>query len=332
MYLHMMITYVTPLVSAIAVFSIAWLPSRSLAQCPSTLTDVDGNVYPVLHYGTQCWMGSNLRTSQYANGASIPTAVSDAAWQSATNGRYAYYDNNSGYNAVYGKLYNWFAVADPRGLCPDGWHAPSIEDWTTLELHLGMPPDEVDMSGWRGNDENVGGRMKSDGGLWYDPEVNVTNTSQFSAEPAGLRVFAGPYQSITFSTHFWSTDITGDGNVETRTLNYFWAGVGTSIELPQQGFSCRCVWDQIIDGVDELKLGGTLRLAPNPGRDRVIVTVDATELPVYIAVHDAQGRTVSVRAIADSRWDMDVSGFARGAYIIKLIGVRSTTHLRLLVE
>ncbi|MBU6331267.1 MAG: hypothetical protein KGQ80_02480, partial [Bacteroidetes bacterium] len=104
----------------------------SIVSCKSVITDVDGNQYNTIKFGTQCWTQSNLKVSKYRNGDNIPTGLSDAQWGSTTSGAYAMYNNDAANDALYGKLYNWYAVTDSRGLCPTGWHVPSDGEWTTL--------------------------------------------------------------------------------------------------------------------------------------------------------------------------------------------------------
>jgi uncharacterized protein (TIGR02145 family) len=96
----------------------------------------------------------------------------NSAWVALTDGAYCWYDNNASANAKYGLLYNWYAVDDPRGLCPAGWHEPSDDEWTILTTYLG-------------GDTVAGGKMKSVSALWSSTNVDATNTSGFSGLPGG---------------------------------------------------------------------------------------------------------------------------------------------------
>ncbi len=96
-----------------------------------TVTDIDGNVYHTVTIGTQVWMVENLKTSRYRNGDNIPQIPDATEWAGLNTGAWCLY--NSDYNGVYGKLYNWYVVNDPRGLCPSGWHVPTATDWTTFD-------------------------------------------------------------------------------------------------------------------------------------------------------------------------------------------------------
>ena len=98
-----------------------------------------------------------------------------AAWATLTTGAYCYYNNDSAtYAATYGKLYNWYAVNDPRGLAPAGWHVPSDAEWTELINCLG-------------GEDVAGGKMKAVSALWYSPNTGATNSSGFTGLPGGYR-------------------------------------------------------------------------------------------------------------------------------------------------
>ena len=98
----------------------------------------DPGMYPVIKIGTQKWMGRNLNVGRYRNGDKIPYVKGKAAWAALTSGAWCWYKNDSANGPVYGKLYNWYAVKDPRGLAPLGWHIPSYEEWDTLNVYLGQ--------------------------------------------------------------------------------------------------------------------------------------------------------------------------------------------------
>ena len=101
-------------------------------------------------------MAENLKVTHYNDGSEIPTGLSsgsDGEWANTTEGAYAVYDDNPSYADIYGNLYNWFVVDDDRGVCPDGWHVPSDEEFIELEMFLGMSEEEANNTGWRGTDE-----------------------------------------------------------------------------------------------------------------------------------------------------------------------------------
>jgi uncharacterized protein (TIGR02145 family) len=196
----------------------------------SNPVDVDGNVYNTVTIGTQVWMKENLKVSKYRNGDLIPTNLTDAAWNSATTGACAIYNNDAANNTTYGKLYNWFAVVDSRNLCPVGWHVPTNAEWTTLEIYLG-------------GTAVAGGKLKSTSTLWTSPNTGATNESGFSGLPGGGRYDDGTYLSIGNYGTWWSSTENSATNAWYRGLNYF-NGFSYPYDLNKRsGFSVRCLRD-----------------------------------------------------------------------------------------
>ncbi len=108
------------------------------------LVDFDGNIYKTVKIGDQVWMAENLGVSRYRNGDPIPEVQDPEKWKSLKTGAWCYYKNDEEYGEIYGKLYNWHAVNDPRGLAPEGWHVPSDKEWMKLERYLGMSKEETE--------------------------------------------------------------------------------------------------------------------------------------------------------------------------------------------
>ena len=111
---------------------------------------IDENCIPSITICNQVWMLKNLDVSTYRNGDPIPQVTDPTTWVGLTTGAWCYYNNDPANGAIYGKLYNWYAVNDPRGLAPTGWHVPSDAEWTELSTCL----DAISPTG------NVGGKMK----------------------------------------------------------------------------------------------------------------------------------------------------------------------------
>jgi uncharacterized protein (TIGR02145 family) len=168
----------------------------------SEVSDINSNVYNTVQIGKQCWMQSNLKVSKYQNGAAIPTGLIAGAWANTTSGAYAIIDNVNANDAIYGKLYNWYAVEDGRGICPTGWHVPSDAEWTTLTTYLG-------------GERVAGRRMKSIGTTYWNCRNTGTinnNDSGFSALPGGSRASLGSFiDDVTKEAFFWSATEKGDG-------------------------------------------------------------------------------------------------------------------------
>jgi uncharacterized protein (TIGR02145 family) len=195
----------------------------SLAQ--GQFTDFEGNVYDTVAIGTQVWMKQNLKVSKYRNGDLISN------FWSLYTGAYATYNNTAANDSIYGKLYNWYAVADPRGLCPTGWHVPSNAEWSTLENFLG-------------GRLVAGGEMKAVSSLWIPPNTGATNSSGFTGLPGGYRTNSGAFLLLGYNAYFWSS-------TEAATnLGWYRGGmVYNSVANSQStnhkwdGFSVRCVRD-----------------------------------------------------------------------------------------
>ena len=124
-----------------------------------TISDIDGNTYKIVEIGQQYWMQSNLKVSRYRNGDSIPTGLLDSIWLKFTKGAAAQFENKFSNESIYGKLYNWYAVNDPRGLCPEGWHIPTNSEWNQLINQLGKK-------------SVAGGKMKSKGTNFWKSQRN----------------------------------------------------------------------------------------------------------------------------------------------------------------
>ena len=110
---------------------------QSKKNCPTTITDLDGNSYGIKLIGNQTWTTKNLNVSKYRTGDLIPQVQDPTLWDNLTTGAWCYYENNSANGTIYGKLYNWYAVTDSRGLAPTGYHIPNNSEFMTLINYLG---------------------------------------------------------------------------------------------------------------------------------------------------------------------------------------------------
>ncbi len=148
------------------------------------VADINGNNYPTIIFGNgQEWMAENLRTINYANGEPIPISIGPI---SSTGDYCSDHDADPANGAIYGKLYSCYTVTDPRGLCPSGWHVPNDLEWRMLESMLGMPTAQLGLEGYRGDVENVGGKLMAVSPLWDSPNVEATNESGFTALPGAM--------------------------------------------------------------------------------------------------------------------------------------------------
>ena len=150
------------------------------------------------------------------------------AWANLKTGAWCYYENETAKGTTYGKLYNWFAVNDARGLAPKGYHIPSDEEWTILTNYLGG--------------ENIAGtKMKSTSG-WAN-NGNGTNSSAFAGLPGGYRGYFGDFDDVGVCGYWWSSSESGTNLAWCRYLGFYSGGVNRNHFNKQNGFSVRCLRD-----------------------------------------------------------------------------------------
>ena len=185
---------------------------------------------PTIVIGTQQWMNKNLDVAFYKNGDLIPQVTDGAEWATLTTGAWCYYNNDSTLGNTYGKLYNWYAINDIRGLAPQGWHIPSDAEWTTLSTSLA-------------GESVAGGKMKEAGTLnWTSPNTGGNNNSGFTALPGGFRQNNGfGLQGIWAS---WWSATPGDNNmIWGRFIFQSDVNLGRGLTEKSYGYSVRCVKD-----------------------------------------------------------------------------------------
>lgn len=186
------------------------------------------NFSNTLQIGSQTWMNHNLRTTTYSNGDAIPQVQDPVAWSKLTTGAWCYYNNDITHSPPDGILYNWYAVTDPRGLAPQGWHVASWDDWNTLANYLG---------GW----EVAGGKLKDAGNLhWAPPNAGGMNTVLFTATPAGMRDGQGAFSDCGQTAYWWTSTVSSPIVIQYNDPG-LWNGNGATAK--QCGFPVRCVKD-----------------------------------------------------------------------------------------
>jgi uncharacterized protein (TIGR02145 family) len=185
------------------------------------------NTCTEIQIGNQIWMCKNLDVDHYRNGDSIPEVRDLNEWHQSKTGAWCYFLNDSSNGEIYGRLYNWFAVNDPRGLAPEGWHIPSDSEWVELEHFLG-------------GSGIAGGKMKVKGNIhWHSPNRGATNESGFSALPGGNRV--DMFNNLGSKSSFWSSTEDNISVAWTRSLSKDDTNINRSYEYKGIGFSIRCV-------------------------------------------------------------------------------------------
>lgn len=206
----------------------------------NTVTDVEGNSYPIVRIGRQYWMGTNLKSTKYNDGTPIPNITDPIQWQTTTEGAYCVYDNEAANLQKYGGLYNRAAV-ETRKLCPDGWHLPSAYDWNLLGETLGGIEDEYNT--WQG----VGSALKSTQG--WPAGTNGTNSSKFDALPNGYIYSTTDYephakfQNGGDKAYWWSFSSMSALMPFVRSLSYSDDDLNRFAASVMSGYGVRCVHD-----------------------------------------------------------------------------------------
>jgi uncharacterized protein (TIGR02145 family) len=246
-----------------------------------TYTKGKGLTYKGRSYSTvvmgngQEWMAENLSVFNFRNGDPIPVAKTEEAWKKAVDNSEpacCYYENNAENGKTYGVLYNWYAVNDPRGIAPEGWHIPTEAEWTTFINYL--DPNAV---GGDNTPNAAGTKMKSTSG-WksregeaecancksWTPEQkagqtcnvckdshkskaqitgNGTNLSGFSGLPGGYRFYTGLFNNIGSNGYWWSSTEVNFLGAWSSLLGYDGGSVVRLNQDKAYGLSVRCLRD-----------------------------------------------------------------------------------------
>jgi len=228
-----------PIIGMLLTFNTACNPEKTVL-CPTNVQDAGNNTYEVVKIGAQCWTASNVRTVVYRNGDSIPDTLTGPTWANATTGgRDRYIEMGQPLNdTLFGLHYNWYAVDDPRGICPSGWHVPTDEEWSRLDRELGGSP--------------LSGPALKDSVGWFIG-LKGLNSVGFAARPAGYRGLIqsffnpNPFLDYGYTAAWWSstTDPQSDAGADAwyRKLDVYRDGLVRLSPDKNLGLSVRCVKD-----------------------------------------------------------------------------------------
>jgi len=181
--------------------------------------------------GEQTWMTRNLDVSTFRNGDVIPEAKSDKEWLAAGKNKqpaWCYFKNDPANGTKYGKLYNWYAVNNRRGLAPAGYHVPSEAEYKLLSEYLG-------------GSDIAGKKMKSKSG-WAE-NGNGTNSSGFSGLPGGYRDGGGAFWAFGSYSCWWTSTEQPIYAASSQQLYYIYGGAYIIYSSKEDGFSVRCIKD-----------------------------------------------------------------------------------------
>jgi uncharacterized protein (TIGR02145 family) len=185
-------------------------------------------------------MQKNLNVSKYKNGDIIPQVTNATQWAGLTTGAWCWYNNDSTtYAATYGKLYNWYAVNDPRGLAPEGWHVPSNSEWNKLVKKIDQNADTI----CSGCPQSLNGAidLKEAGGAHWRENTAATNSSGLTILPSGNRYFNGTFDGIVNYTLLWSSSEYNANSVLIRSMHYSNNQIYFGAESKAFGFPVRCL-------------------------------------------------------------------------------------------
>lgn len=201
----------------------------------STLTDIDGNSYKTVKIGDSWWMCENLKVSRFNDGTPLNAlALNDTStWQG--NPSFKFYNDS-----LYGKLYNYLAVSDAKGLAPEGWHVASDADWKALERAIGMDSVEVDLFAWRGkNEANLIICEGSNNWPTYSAHFG-SNTYGMAIQPGGIVQLQGILTANSLEAFFWTASTQGQQAIY-RSFSYQRTQIFRQKADFRYGMSVRCV-------------------------------------------------------------------------------------------
>ena len=215
---------------------------QTFETCGDNLIDTrDGQSYSTVNINGQCWMAENLNY-----GTMIPTNYNPSTGSSVE--KYCY-NNSTSYCDALGGLYQWNemmnynSTAGGQGICPDGWHVPTDEEWFVMENYLDPSISNINMTGWRGSSAGV--KLKNSGSgppFNWAPGNAGTNESGFTALPGGIRTTGGSSGYNPTNGVFWTSTYAGGYAME-REMYYTNNGVYRGTQYLNAGASLRCIKD-----------------------------------------------------------------------------------------
>ena len=224
-----------------------------------TMVDQEGNTYRTVNIGEQEWMAENLNSSLFQNGDSIQTNLTHEQWFLSSEGQTASWKyNNVNFESPacpYGKYYNWYAIADPRGVCPSGWHIPTYEDWSELVHYLDENAGDLNSSDLNTAGSKLKGTVIADQsqenythgiGQWiYSPQSLPTNSSGFSALPGSYYKELNYFYGEGVWAMWWivNPDFTSETNAPSIYVTHLADDVSLGLNDKEEGLNVRCVRD-----------------------------------------------------------------------------------------
>lgn len=196
--------------------------------------------FETISIGGQTWSAKNLSVTHFQNGEIIPHIEDDETWEHyglLGKPAWCFFNNDPSTEPLYGRLYNWHAVVDPRKIAPFGWRIPSDQDWEDLESFIEKFSELENQKGFA----QVGKKLKGKE-LWNDGG-NGSDIFGFNAVPAGYRATDGPFRDQGGTANFWSTSDNSIQNAFYRTLYFYSANMFKYNNFKSNGISVRCLKD-----------------------------------------------------------------------------------------
>jgi uncharacterized protein (TIGR02145 family) len=204
------------------------LSSLIFSSCGGGMIDQDGKSFKSIKIGNQEWMSENLNVSHFRNGDTIPEVRSSGEWKRmGEEGKpaWCFMQNDPEKGKKFGRLYNWYAVNDPRGLAPKGWHVASDDEWTSMINYLGggvLAALKIRISGFTGN-------------------LNSPDENSFSGLPGGCRNSSGEFYGVDNFGYWWSANEFDTANAYLRILNFVVCDINFQNYAKIYGVSIRCM-------------------------------------------------------------------------------------------
>ena len=257
--------------------------------------------------GTQIWTGCNTTLAQYRNGDTIPQVTDPTAWAALTTGGWCYYNNDPATEATYGKLYNWYAVNDPRGLAPTGYHVPTDTEWTTLTTFLG-------------GTSIAGGKMKEEGFChWNSPNTDAVNTSFFTGLPGGFRDHGGGYNDIGYGGNWWSSTEANAIAAWSRDLLFNNGDAHMNGNYKEDGLSVRFIRDEEVVVITEFITLWKTDNAGTSGSNQITIPIGGYSYNYSVDWGDSTTSTGVTTAITHTYT-------TAGTYTVKISGLFPTIY------
>lgn len=214
-------------------------------ETSGTFTDIEGNVYNYITFGTQRWMTENLKTTKYNDGTSIPLVNDDLTWRNLSTPGYCFFNNDVSNKNTYGLLYNWYTVNTGK-LAPSGWHVPTNNEWSMFEDFLIANGYNFDST----TSGNMIAKSLASTSDWVfstyfgtiGNDLTKNNTSGFSALPVSYRNGSnGVFNSFGYYAYWWSSTEYSMDLGTFRYLGYSFSDLGSFSNSKKHGITIRCV-------------------------------------------------------------------------------------------